>query len=131
MRYNPLMPKTPAPERLADHSRRIRMMEEIFVPMAKQAMEMLVGTPGQPGMAENFRRLADKLDEVLTAQKAEIEQTSKIRENGFKRIETLEDWKKNTEENKKDTRGEWRKWIYGLVLFLFGAVANWLMMRGR
>ena len=123
------MPKIAAPDRLADHSRRIRMMEEVFVPMAKQAMEMLVGTPGQPGMAENFRQLAKKMDEVLDAQKAEIEQTAKIRTDGFNRIESLEEWQKIAQDNAKDARGEWRRWIYGLVLFLLGVGANYLMVR--
>lgn len=44
-------------ERFSDQSRRIRMLEEVFVPMAKTAMEMLTGRNGQPGMAEDMRNI--------------------------------------------------------------------------
>ena len=55
-------------ERLSEHSRRLKMLEDVFVPMAKAAMEILMGKPGEPGMGENMRMLSSKVDEVLEAQ---------------------------------------------------------------
>ncbi len=54
-----------AEEQLAEHSRRIKLLEEIFVPMAKTAMEIIMGVNGQPGMAENVRNIQTSVNRAI------------------------------------------------------------------
>ncbi len=81
-------------ERLAEHSRRIRLMEEVFMPMARASMEILNGKDGQPGMAENVRNIRADLEELIQSQKAEQSESRAIRKDGFDRIGSLEDWRR-------------------------------------
>jgi hypothetical protein len=77
-------------ERLSEQSRRIKMLEEVFVPMAKTAMEIIAGKPGEPGMAEDLRNVRSQLEELIKRQKNDAQETMKIRTDGFTRIEKLE-----------------------------------------
>jgi hypothetical protein len=84
------MPKNSV-DQLADHSRRIKMLEDIFMPMAKAAMEILMGKPGEPGMGENVRRLTGKVDNILQAQTEEREEARVARGKIDGRLKHLED----------------------------------------
>lgn len=77
-------------ERFSDQSRRIRMLEEVFVPMAKAAMEILTGRNGSPGMAEDLRNVRSDLEELIKAYANDKAETITIRKNGFARMELLE-----------------------------------------
>ena len=80
-------------DRLKEHSQRIKLLEEIFKPMAITAMEIISGKPGEAGMAENLRGLREDFQQLIEAQRQERLETQKIRENGFKRIGDLETWR--------------------------------------
>ena len=80
-------------DRLKEHSQRIKLLEEIFKPMAITAMEIISGKPGEAGMAENLRGLREDFQQLIEAQRQERVETQKIRENGFKRIGDLETWR--------------------------------------
>jgi hypothetical protein len=66
------------------------MLEEVFVPMAKAAMEILTGKHGQPGMAEDLRNVRTDVEELIKAYAADKAETMTIRKDGFARIEVLE-----------------------------------------
>ena len=91
-------------ERLNEQSRRIKMLEEVFVPMAKNAMEIIAGKPGEPGMAENLRNVGTDLKALVEAHAREAEETERLRADGFKRIETLERFRKTQEEQKQEDK---------------------------
>ena len=120
------MAKRTVEERLDEHSRKIKLFEDVFVPMAKNANDMLVGKNGQPGWGEEMRLIRVKLEKLLKAYEDSVQETAKIRIDGFDRIKTLENWKMQLETEQADKTGEWRKWIYGIVLFILGVLTKYL-----
>lgn len=89
-------------DQINDHLTRIRLLEEIYVPMAKTAMEIIAGKEGEPGIAEHLRNLTKQLTTFIEKQELEMEETRKIRFNGFERIERLEAWRSENEKEKKE-----------------------------
>lgn len=77
-------------ERFSDQSRRIRMLEEVFMPMAKAAMNIISGEHGKPGMAEDLRNVRADLEELIKAYAEDKAETMTIRKNGFARLDALE-----------------------------------------
>lgn len=121
-------------ERFSDQSRRIRMLEEVFVPMAKTAMEMLTGRNGQPGMAEDMRNIRADVEQLIAAYEKDQEEALRIRKSAFERIEVLEDGQKSaqiSQSSEKEIRLLGIKTtsemkiaiINGVFVFLSGLVA--------
>lgn len=77
------------------------MLEDVFAPMAKLAMELIVGKPGEPGMAEDMRNIRTDLKELVDAHASEAAETQRIRSDGFKRLDTLDRWRKQLDERKQ------------------------------
>lgn len=77
------------------------MLEDVFAPMAKLAMELIVGKPGEPGMAEDMRNVRADLKGLVDAHASERQETVRIRADGFKRLDTLDRWRKQVEDNKQ------------------------------
>ena len=117
-------------ERLNDQSRRIRMLEEVFVPMAKAAMEILTGKQGQPGMAEDMRNVRADVEELIRGQREEKIDTLKIRKNGFERIERLENNQQTDKEIKllgmKVTAETKIAIINGIFILISSLIAIWV-----
>mgnify|MGYP003440298558 CR=1 FL=1 len=117
-------------ERLNDQSRRIRMLEDVFVPMAKAAMEILTGKQGQPGMAEDMRNVRADVEELIRGQREEKIDTLKIRKNGFERIERLENNQQTDKEIKllgmKVTAETKIAIINGIFILISSLIAIWV-----
>jgi len=96
--------KSRTEERVEEHSRRIKMLEEVFVPMAKAAMEILSGKPGEPGMAENVRNMSAQLTNLTNAYQRDASDTKNIRKDAFERIGKLEGWREKTEGNHQNEK---------------------------
>ena len=58
------MAKANIEEKLSEHSRRLTMIEDIFIPMARSALEILVGKDGKPGMAEEMRQVMGEIQRM-------------------------------------------------------------------
>jgi len=130
---------SPMDTTLAEHSRRIRMLEEVFMPMAKAAMEILMGKPGEPGMAEDLRNVRSQLKSLLDAHAEDVKETLKVRKEGFERIEKLEGWKEKIETNKQadkevkllgiKTTSEMKISIIGGLFLIVNTVVTYLATR--
>ena len=121
-----MVKKLTTEERLDEHSRKIRMMEDVFIPMAKNINDLVMGTGGKAGFAEDLRNIRSDLDKLLKAYERAEETTQTMRVDGFRRLETLELWKDNLQKQLDDRTGEWRKWVYGLVLFALGFLTRYV-----
>ena len=106
------------------------MLEEVFVPMAKAAMEILTGKQGQPGMAEDMRNVRADVEELIRGQREEKIDTLKIRKNGFERIERLENNQQTDKEIKllgmKVTAETKIAIINGIFILISSLIAIWV-----
>lgn len=115
------------------------MLEDVFVPMAKTAMEIIAGKPGEPGIAEDLRNVRKDLKELVDAHAREAEETERIRSDGFKRLDTLERWRKSADEGRqadKDVRlmgmkvsADTRLALINGAFILAGIFATWWLSR--
>jgi hypothetical protein len=142
--YELIMAKTVNPnkkieETLSEHSRRLTMLEDVFAPMAKLAMELIVGKPGEPGMAENLRNVNTNLQELVDAHAKDAADTQRIRADGFKRLDTLDRWRKQVEEKKQTDKeitlmgmkmgADTRLALINGAFILLGIFVTWFLSR--
>lgn len=117
-------------ERFADQSRRIRMLEEVFMPMAKTAMNIISGENGKPGMAEDLRNVRSEMEKLIQAYAEDKSETMTIRKNGFDRLEVLENRQQIEKEVKllgmKVSAEAKIAFINGMFILLSSLIALWV-----
>jgi hypothetical protein len=133
-----MVPKTNGnTQQVIDLTRRVQMLEEVFLPMAKTAMEIIAGKDGKPGMAEDMRNVSKTVGELLRSHQEELANTKNVRKEGFARIEQLEAWQKEVKEDKETEKektllgmkvsAETRIAIINGIFILLGGVVGWLL----
>lgn len=134
------MVKKSQADRLEDHSKRLLVLETAQLHFANQQSgmgldiqrirEVLFGSdkPGEVSIKSQVNETNELVKDLHDRFEQSERETLKIRQDGFKRIEDLETWRENQKFISADTKGEWRKWIYGIVFFLLGFLAQFILM---
>lgn len=133
-----MTPKKTSSDRLEDHSKRLLVLETAQLHFANQQSgmgmdiirikEVLFGSdkPGEVSIKSQVNETNELVKDLHDRFEESERETLKIRTDGFKRIESLEEWRKIQTNIVADKTGEWRKWIYGIVFFLLGIATRYI-----